>query len=88
MTDDWYEALKAWQRGEISADDSIRICAVADIWELWELALESRIDIKLADRDDVAAVVRGKRQIERGEYVDMIDLIAEVDLIVHGAAIY
>lgn len=81
---DWYEALNAWRRREISADEAIRAAEVGDIWELWELALGAGIDIKTADRDHVAAVVRGKRQIERGESVEMIDLIAEVDLIVHG----
>lgn len=81
---DWYEALKAWQRGDIPAAQAIRFSEVSDIWELWELALGSGVDIKLTDRDHVAAVVRGKRQIERGEVVDMIDLAAEVDMIVHG----
>jgi hypothetical protein len=80
---DWYDALKAWQDRKLSTDDAVRIAEVADVWELWELALGCGIDIKTGDRNHIAAVVRGKRQIDRGEHADMIDVIFEMDLIIN-----
>lgn len=81
---DWYEALKSWQDGKLSAEKAIRICQVADIYGLWELALGCGIDIKLGDREAMAGYIKGKRQIDAGERVDMDDVIAEIELIVAG----
>lgn len=80
---DWYEALKAWQDGRLPAEEAIRIAEVEDIFELWELALGCGIDIKLAggDRNHIAAIIRGHRQVQRGETVDINDVILEVDLL-------
>ncbi|MBY5329607.1 hypothetical protein [Rhizobium leguminosarum] len=81
---DWYEALKAWQDRKLPAEDAIRIAEVEDIFELWELALGSGIDIKLGDREHIAAVIKGHRQVQRGETVDINDIIFEMDLIIAG----
>jgi hypothetical protein len=81
---DWYEALKAWQERKLPVEDAIHLAEVADIFELWELALGGGIDIKLGHRDHVAAVFKGHRQIQRGETVDIIDVIFEMDLIIAG----
>ncbi|MGO6692487.1 hypothetical protein ACCS54_19005 [Rhizobium johnstonii] len=80
---DWYEALKAWQDGKLSAEEAIRISKVEDVLELWELALGCGIDIKLAggDRDHIAAVIKGHRQVQQGETVDINDIIFEMDLL-------
>ncbi|WP_427145162.1 hypothetical protein [Rhizobium pisi] len=80
---DWYDALKAWQDGKLPAEEAIRISKVEDIFELWELALGCGIDIKLAggDRDHIAAVIKGHRQVQRGETVDINDLLLEVELL-------
>lgn len=80
---DWYDAIKAWQDGKLPAEEAIRLAEVEDIFELWELALGCGIDIKLAggDRDHIAAVIRGHRQVQRGETVDIRDIIFEMDLL-------
>ncbi|MGO8083459.1 hypothetical protein [Rhizobium leguminosarum] len=81
---DWYDALKAWQDGKLDADEAIRISEVEDIFELWELVLGSGIDIKLGNRDHIAEMIKGHRQIQRGETVDIVDVIFEMDLIIAG----
>jgi hypothetical protein len=78
------ERLKSWQDGKLSPEEAIRLCGVADIYELWELALSSSIEIKLADQDEMAAYLEGKRQIDRGEWEDMDDVIADMDRIIAG----
>ncbi|MBY5896049.1 hypothetical protein [Rhizobium ruizarguesonis] len=81
---DWYEALKAWQDRNLPVEDAVRIAEVADIWELWELALGADINIKRGNHEHIAAVVKAKRAIERGEKADMLDIIFEMDLIIAG----
>ncbi|MGO7445102.1 hypothetical protein ACC668_10390 [Rhizobium ruizarguesonis] len=81
---DWYDALKAWQDGKLDAEEAIRISEVEDIFELWELALGCGIDIKLGNREHIAEMIKGHRQIQRGETVDIVDIIFEMDLIIAG----
>ncbi|WP_168607861.1 hypothetical protein [Rhizobium ruizarguesonis] len=81
---DWYDALNAWQDGKLDAEEAIRISEVEDIFELWELALGSGIDIKLGNGEHIAEMIKGHRQIQRGETVDIVDVIFEMDLIIAG----
>lgn len=76
-------ALKAWQNGKLPAVEAIRLSEVEDISELWELALVCCIDIKLAggDRNHIAAVIRGHRQVQCGETININEFIFEMDLL-------
>ncbi|MBY5318186.1 hypothetical protein [Rhizobium leguminosarum] len=80
---DWYEALKAWQDRKLPVEDAVRIAEVADIWEP---ALGADINIKRGNHELIAAVVKAKRAIERGEKAGMLDIIFEMDLIIAGIA--
>ena len=52
MTMSVHDALQAWQDGEINAADALRLSGAADVLEMYVMAVQSCVEIKLSLGDE------------------------------------
>ncbi len=61
MTMSVHDALQAWQDGDITAADALRLSGAEDLLEMYRMAVQSDVEIKLPLGDDERQAVEQTR---------------------------
>ena len=61
MTMSVHDALQAWQDGEINAADALRLSGAEDVLEMYVMAVQSCVEIKLSLGDEERQAVEQTR---------------------------